>query len=86
MKKIISLLCLVSCFLLTGCIKRDSMEDINIYTSVYPIEYITNRLYGENSKINSIYPDGIIYSMYSLNDKQIKDFSNSDLFIFNWMY
>ena len=83
MKKIICLLCFVSCFLLTGCIKRDSMEDINIYNSVYPIEYITNRLYGENSKISSIYPDGIIYSKYDLNDKQIKDYSNSDLFVFN---
>ncbi len=83
MKKFISLLCLFSCFLLTGCIKRDSMEDININTSVYPVEYITNRLYGENSKVNSIYPDGIIYSKYNLNNKQIKDFSNSDLFIFN---
>lgn len=83
MKKIFSFLCLVSCFLLTGCIKRDSMEDITIYTSVYPIEYITNRLYGENSTIGSIYPDGIIYSKYTLNDKQIKDFSGADLFVFN---
>lgn len=83
MKKIFSFLCLVSCFLLTGCIKRDSMEDITIYTSVYPIEYITNRLYGENSTIGSIYPDGIIYSKYTLNDKQIKDFSSADLFVFN---
>ena len=83
MKKIICFLCLVSCFLLTGCIKRDSMEDITIYTSVYPIEYITNRLYGENSTIGSIYPDGIIYSKYTLNDKQIKDFSGADLFVFN---
>ena len=83
MKKFICFLCLLSCFLLTGCIKRDSMEDITIYTSVYPIEYITNRLYGENSTISSIYPDGIIYSIYSLNDKQIKDYSSADLFIFN---
>ena len=83
MKKFICFLCLLSCFLLTGCIKRDSMEDINIYTSVYPIEYITTRLYGENSRVSSIYPDGIVYSLYTLNDKQIDDFSNSDLFIFN---
>ena len=83
MKKIFVCFSIVCCFLLTGCIKRDSMEDISIYTSVYPVEYITNRLYGEHSKITSIYPDGVITEMYSLNDKQIKDYSKSDLFIFN---
>lgn len=83
MKKIFVCFSIICSFLLTGCIKRDSMEDISIYTSVYPVEYITNRLYGEHSKITSIYPDGIITEMYSLNDKQIKDYSKSDLFIFN---
>lgn len=83
MKKIFVCFSIICSFLLTGCIKRDSMEDISIYTSVYPVEYITNRLYGEHSKITSIYPDGVITEMYSLNDKQIKDYSKSDLFIFN---
>ena len=83
MKKFLVLFCFLCLFLFTGCIKRDSMEDITIYTTVYPIEYITNRLYGENSTVRSIYPDGVISSIYSLNDKQIKDYSDSDLFIFN---
>lgn len=83
MKKFFVLLCAVSCFFLTGCIKRDSMEDINIFTSVYPVEYFATRLYGEHSKITSIYPDGVITDLYTLNDKQIKDFSKYDLFIFN---
>ena len=83
MKKVFILFSVVLCFLLTGCIKRDSMEDISIYTSVYPVEYITNRLYSEHSKVTSIYPDGVIPSLYTLNDKQIKDYSKADLFIFN---
>ena len=83
MKKFICILCLCCCFLFTGCIKKDSMEGINIYTSAYPIEYITSRLYGENSTISSIYPDGIVSDIYTLNDKQIEDFSKTDLFIFN---
>lgn len=83
MKKIFALFSIFICFCMTGCIKRDSMDDITIYTSVYPIEYFTNRLYGEHSKITSIYPDGVITSLYTLNDKQIKDYSKSDLFIFN---
>ena len=74
---------LITCFLLTGCIKRDSMEGITIYTSVYPIEFLTNKLYGENSTVLSIYPDGVIPSIYSLNEKQLKDYSKSDLFVFD---
>lgn len=84
MKKITSILLIgIMCFTLTGCLKSDSMEDIDIYTTVYPIEYITNRLYGEYSNISSIYPDGVNVNEYSLTNKQIKDYSNSDLLIFN---
>ncbi|MDD2518802.1 MAG: metal ABC transporter substrate-binding protein [Bacilli bacterium] len=68
---------------LTGCFKRDNLEGIYIYTTVYPIEYITNRLYKEHSNIHSIYPDGIDVENYNLTDKQIKDYSKSSLFIFN---
>ena len=84
MKKISSILILL-CLVMTlaGCIKRDSMEDITIYTTNYPTEYITKRLYGEYSTIKSIYPDGININNYKLTDKQIQDYSNSDLFIFN---
>ena len=78
---ILSLLVLSSC--LTGCIKRDSMEDITIYTTNYPIEYITKRLYGDHATIHSIYPDGVDIESYKLTNKQIKDYSDSDLYIFN---
>lgn len=80
MKKLLLILLTI---ILTGCIKRDNMEDITIYTSVYPIEYVTTKLYGENSKIHSIYPNGVIPNVYTLNEKQIKDYSKSELFIFN---
>lgn len=83
MKKFWYLCVVFACVFLTGCLKRDSMEDISIYTSVYPIEYIVDRLYGDNSTIYSIYPNGVIPSMYSLNEKQIRDFSKYDLFVFN---
>lgn len=73
----------ITIILTTGCIKRDTMEGINVYTSVYPIEFITERLYGENATINSIYPNGINIKKYKLTNKQIKDYSESDLFIYN---
>lgn len=83
-KTISLILCLmIICISMTGCIRRDSMENIQIYTTAYPIEYITQRLYGEHSEISSIYPDGINIEDYKLTKKQIKDFSDSQLFIFN---
>lgn len=68
---------------LTGCFKRDKMEDINIVTTVYPIEYVTNRLYGEHSSIKSIYPRDSVSSTYEITNKQLKDYSSYDLFIYN---
>ncbi len=68
---------------LTGCLKRDTMEDITIYTTNYPSYYIVRRLYGKYSDVKSIYPNGSNIDDYTLTDKQIKDYSNSDLFVFN---
>ena len=67
----------------TGCFKSDTMEDITINTSVYPLEYRTERLYGNSSEVRSIYPDGINVNDYELTKKQIIDYSNVELFIFN---
>ena len=84
MKKIVNILVLLCLVIsLSGCIKRDSMEDITIYTTNYPTEYITRRLYGEYSDIESIYPDGVNINNYKLSNKQIEDYSKADLFIFN---
>lgn len=70
-------------FGLTGCLKRDTMEDISIYTTNYPTTYIVSRLYGKFSNIESIYPNGSNINDYSLTEKQIKDYSKADLFVFN---
>lgn len=83
MKKIFTLFLLLTILLTTSCIKRDSMENIDIYTSVYPIEYITNWLYGDKSNIYSIYPNGVIVEQYKLTEKQIEDYSKANLFVFN---
>lgn len=84
MKRIVNIFILaILVFCLTGCLKRDTMEDITIYTTNYPTEYITRRLYGDYSTINSIYPDGVNINNYKLTEKQTQDYSSADLFIFN---
>jgi zinc transport system substrate-binding protein len=77
------LLCLITVSLATGCFKRDDMEDIKIYTTVYPITYIISQLYGNYSTISSIYPNNVNINNYELTDKQINDYSKGDLFIYN---
>lgn len=69
--------------LTTACFKRDDMENINIYTTVYPITYIISNLYGDYSNINSIYPNDIDVKNYEFTDKQLNDIANGDIFIYN---
>lgn len=83
MKKRIIIFLLFITILTTGCIKRDKMENIDIITTIYPIEYVTNRLYGDYSHIKSIYPRDSIASNYKVTDKQLKDYSEHDLLIYN---
>lgn len=85
MKKLLKsmLVALLVLSVTTGCFKRDDMEDIKIYTTVYPITYIINELYGNYSTINSIYPNNVDINNYELTDKQINDYSKGNLFIYN---
>ena len=69
--------------LLTGCFKRDGLENIDIVTTVYPIEYVTNILYGDHSLVTSIYPNDTDTFTYELTNKQIQDYSMKPLFIYN---
>jgi len=85
MKKIKNLIIVLALItLLTGCslFKRDRMENINVITTIYPLEYVLNYLYGNNSIINSIYPDDINTDTYKFTEKQYKDNSSKDLFVY----
>ena len=66
-----------------GCLKIDKYDNIKINVTSYPIEYITNYLYGDYSKINMIYPSDVDINNYELSPKQIKDYSKADMFIYN---
>ena len=67
-----------------GCDKKiiSQKEDV-IYTTVYPIEYLTNFLYGENASISSVFPDGSNPENYKLTNKQINNYSEGSIFIYN---
>lgn len=72
-------------FLLTGCtlFEDNSMDNIEVYTTIYPYNYLIYYLYGNNSKINSIYPNSIDLNNYKLSEKKLLEYSKCDLFVFS---
>lgn len=82
LKKLSILLCII--LLCSGCnVNNNDMENINIYTTIYPINYLINTLYQDHSKVYSIYPTGIDIENYELSTRKLEEYSQSDLFIFN---
>ena len=86
MKKRIILILIITLTLLSGCklnIDTDSMKDIKVYTTIYPIRYLIDSLYGTNSTIYSIYPSGVEPKDFQISDKKLEEYSQADLFVFN---
>ena len=71
-------------FMFTGCdfIKVDNMEDIDIITTSYSLEFVLKTLYGDHASINSIYPDNVDTYTFELTEDNLKSFSKEDLFVY----
>lgn len=85
-KRIILIILIMTLTLLSGCklnIDTDSMKDIKVYTTIYPIRYLIDSLYGTNSTIYSIYPSGVEPKDFQISDKKLEEYSQADLFVFN---
>lgn len=81
MKKITKILLLIlGVFLATGCNTTDNKK---VYTTTYPILYLTKLMYEEHSAIESIYPDGTDVTTYELTSKQKETYSKGEIFIYN---
>lgn len=80
-RKKILILVIAFLFLCTGC-RQDDMENIDIIVTNYANEYITSKLYGKHANIESIYPDGVLIDQYKVTNKQKKDYSQKELFIY----
>lgn len=78
------ILTILTLLLFTGCdiFKMDNMEDIDIITTNYPLEFIVKTLYGNHSLVKSIYPDETDITTYEINDKMLENYSKEDLFVY----
>ena len=76
-------LLLIITLILSGCNSKDKLINDNVYTTIYPIEYLTNALYGEEKSVVSIYPNSVDISNYELTDKQKETYYHGSLFVYN---
>ncbi len=85
MKKYLKLIMIIGIlFLGAGCEKNIlTTEEEKIYTTVYPVEFLADTLYGNNIEITSIFPDGSNPNEYKLTNKQLNDYSLGSIFIYN---
>ena len=74
---------LIILFASSCSLKKDDLENAVIYTTVYPINYLTKYLYSDYGNITSIYPKDADLNNYKLTDKRLANYAKADLFIYN---
>lgn len=84
MKKMFKLGCLIGLlFCVSGCLSDEGLMNDEVYTTIYPIEYLTSYLYGKDKNVSSIYPNGADVFNYPLTAKQKELYSKGSLFVYN---
>ena len=81
MKKFKLFLGILAIILLAGCSITNTTN--KIYTTNYPITFITSYLLGTDENIESIYPDEIDTKHYVLSKKMIKEYAYGNIFVYN---
>ncbi len=80
-KRILKIILMGLVFFTTACGNNKS-DGLNVLTTIYPISFIAEQVYQDGS-ILSIYPNGADISNYNLTNKQVKQYSKNDIFIYN---
>lgn len=81
---IISLLFITT--IIAGCSSTSSEQNnqagMTIYTSIYPIQYATERIGGETVHVESVYPPGVDAHTYEPTTKEMTSIAGGDAFIY----
>ncbi|KGX84384.1 metal ABC transporter solute-binding protein, Zn/Mn family [Pontibacillus marinus] len=84
MKKIMAIMLMMIVTVMSACSTQESSSEtgLTIYTSIYPIQYFTERIGGEHVNANSIYPPGVDAHTYEPTAKTMAEIATSDAFIY----
>jgi zinc transport system substrate-binding protein len=90
-KKFLSALSVIFLVLLTACgnskpaqvkEKTGGGEILSVYTTVYPLQYFTERIGGDSVQVQSIYPPGADEHTFEPTQKDMMTLADSDLFFY----
>ena len=88
MKKKIMLTCLLFAITVLSACSNNSTEEPNkegvlsVYTTVYPLMYLTEQIGGEYVDVQSVYPAGADEHTFEPTQKNIINMAKSDLFLY----
>jgi zinc transport system substrate-binding protein len=89
MKKIIlfPIFILIVSFVMTACSNEKNQsqkekDELSIYTTVFPIQYFTERIGGKHVNVNTIYPPGADEHTFEPSQKDMIKLADSDLFFY----
>lgn len=57
-------------------------EELVLYTSIYPMQYVVEQIANDNATVKSIYPPGVDAHTYEPTSKEITDLANGDAFFY----
>ncbi|GAA4722174.1 metal ABC transporter substrate-binding protein [Brevibacillus fulvus] len=61
----------------------DKDDNITVYTSFYPLQYVAERIGGDLVEVKNIVPTGVEPHDFEPTAKDIVDITNADLFVYN---
>ena len=91
-KKLFFIVSLITIMLLTACGNKATTKEetatetkndkLSVYTTVYPLQYFTERIGGDHVDVKSIYPAGADEHTFDPTQKDMIALADSDLFFY----
>jgi len=85
LKRLFTITAILFTVLLGACGKdtNDAKEQKDlIYTSIYPIQYLTEQIVGDEATVKSVIPPGVDAHSFELSSKEMTDIAKGDAFIY----
>jgi zinc transport system substrate-binding protein len=78
---------LIVSFVMTACSNEKEQsqkenDELSIYTTVFPLQYFTERIGGKHVNVNTIYPPGADEHTFEPSQKDMIKLADSDLFFY----